>query len=166
MRKRLLQFSVLLLTFVCLLHSKADVNAATKVEADVEWDTSKTLTVRKGGYTFCGYLSTDKKKCWLNEIRIHPKRGNISTLRIPDKMKGAVVIRLGYDQGRGDDEIEFSQSIFGEYEEIAHGCDAYMKELKNVNQLILPAGLEQIDYVCFSGMRRITKLTIPSKVRS
>lgn len=137
---------------------------SVKPSKAVEWNEKKMTTVKKGAFTFRAYFSKDKKKAWIYEVVVKPKKGSTKTLKFPAKIKGKPVIKLGHSEELGEDE-EFYSNIFDVVIEEAHDCDGYRTSIKKIQKLVIPKTVKEFTHGTFSGLHALKKVTLPAKVK-
>ena len=105
-----------------------------------------------------------KKEAWIYQVKVNSKKGSTKTLKFPSKIKGRKVTKLGWTEDMGEDN-EFYRTIFGIWVEEAHDCDGYMYSLRKTQKLIIPKTVKELTNCCFSGLRALKQVTIPSGVK-
>lgn len=131
----------------------------------VTWS-RKTYTVTKGKFKFYAHLSKDKKKSWVYLVKPKKKKASPTSLKFPKKIKKAAVTRIGADMSiMGDNDPQFYKNIFDIWVEYAHGVDGFCRANSKIRTMLLPSTVTQIDDTSFSGMRALTKVRIPDKVK-
>ena len=133
-------------------------NAASK------WS-KKTVTVKKGIYTFQAHLSKDKKSAWVYQVT-SSKKNATNTLAFPAKIKGAKLTRIMTDTSKYDGEDEFVKNVFGEWVEPAHDCDGANAVSKKIAKITIPDTVEDIGYCSLSGLRSVKSITLPKSLKS
>lgn len=128
------------------------------------WNENKMLTVKKGAFTFKAYFSKDKKKAWIYEVVVKPKKGSTKTLKFPARIKGKPVTKLGHSEKLGEDE-EFYSNIFNVVIEEAHDCDGYRASIKKIQKLVIPKTVKEFTHGTFSGLHALKKVTLPAHVK-
>ena len=149
--------------FICCLVLGVQTSL-TKARAATNWKEYKTLTVKKGAFTFKAHPSSQKKEAWIYQVKVNSKKGSTKTLKFPSKIKGRKVTKLGWTEDMGEDN-EFYRTIFGIWVEEAHDCDGYMYSLRKTQKLIIPKTVKELTNCCFSGLRALKQVTIPSGVK-
>lgn len=129
-----------------------------------EWNEKKMTTVKKGAFTFRAHFSKDKKKAWIYEVVVKPKKGSTKTLKFPAKIKGKPVTKLGHSEELGEDE-EFYSNIFDVVIEEAHDCDGYRSSMKKIGKVVIPKTVKEFTHGTFSGLHALKKVTLPAKVK-
>ncbi|MCH5251439.1 MAG: leucine-rich repeat domain-containing protein [Lachnospiraceae bacterium] len=142
------------------------VKAATYQQRIASWDTSKSYTVTKGSFKFYAHLSKNKKKAWVYKVTTRKKKATPTSLKFPKKIKKINVTRIGADMSSiPEEDLDFYQNIFGVWVEYAHDCDGYGRSNSKIKTMTLPATVTEIEKTSFSGMRSLTKVKIPDKVK-
>ena len=142
------------------------VKAATYQEKIASWNTSKSYTVTKGSFKFYAHLSKDKKKAWVYKVTTKKKKASPTKLNFPKKIKKVKVTRIGADMSfEPEEDLDFYQNVFGTWVEYAHDCDGYNRANSKIKTMTLPATVTEIERSSFSGMRSLTKVKIPDKVK-
>ena len=149
--------------FICCLVLGVQTSL-TKARAATNWKEYKTLTVKKGAFTFKAHPSSQKKEAWIYQVKVNSKKGSTKTLKFPSKIKGRKVTKLGWTEDMGEDN-EFYRTIFGIWVEEAHDCDGYMYSLRKTQKLIIPKTVKELTNCCFRGLRALKQVTIPSGVK-
>lgn len=151
----------LLIFLFCLM---AGGILSVKPSKAVEWNEKKMTTVKKGAFTFRAFFSKDKKKAWIYEVVVKPKKGSTKTLKFPTKIKGKSVTKLGHSEDLGEDG-EFYSNIFNVIIEEAHDCDGYRSSIKKIQKLVIPKTVKEFTHGTFSGMHALKNVTLPAKVK-
>lgn len=142
------------------------VKAATYQEKIASWDTDNSYTVTKGSFKFYAHLSKDKKKAWVYKVTTKKKKAAPTKLDFPKKINKVNVTRIGADMSfEPEEDLDFYQNVFGVWVEYAHGCDGYGIANSKIKSMTLPATVTEIEMCSFSGMRALTKVKIPDKVK-
>ena len=141
------------------------LSQTVSAEENVKWDNSKAYNVTKQNAAYHAFLSTDKKSAWIYKVDVSKKT---KTLSFPEKVEGADVTRIGFNEmAYGDDieDMEFRQNVFGETIEFAHNCDGYKSRMKNITTVSLPGTLTSLDATALSGLRYVKNIKIPKGVK-
>ncbi len=139
---------------VCVLYSYT-TSAAESGEEYSE-------TIGKFKYTYCNYASD---QIWITLIEPVSDQG-ISILKIPSKIGGKKVTKLGSKYDPEDDFVE-SHNIFGIYrsedDEIIRPKKT-IKKVANIKQIILPSTITKITPNCFRLVQDGKCINIPSRL--
>ena len=126
--------------------------------AESTWQVKAPKKETQGAITYLTYPNADGQTCWLYQIKV-AENADVSTLKIPKKIGGLTVTRLGYKQ-HGDT----CYNLFHEYVESYHGGDGSSELTKKVKEIQLPKTITAIESGCFSGFDSITLIKLPPKV--
>ena len=61
--------------FICCLVLGVQISL-TKARAATNWKEYKTLTVKKGAFTFKAHPSSQKKEAWIYQVKVNSKKGS------------------------------------------------------------------------------------------
>ncbi|WP_026836104.1 leucine-rich repeat domain-containing protein [Eubacterium xylanophilum] len=122
------------------------------------WDRTPPLKKVIDGHTFHGYQNKVKKICCVQYIKLG-KKNKKSKLVIPEKINGMKVIELG-----GLEDEEFSNNIFGDTVEIAHGAPGNDITNHHIKEIVIPNSVRRIYYTSFSGLH-IKKIRLPRALK-
>lgn len=147
---RRVAFSMLLCCFMLVFGTEAE--AAT-------WNRDTTYKMEKSGVTYKAYLSKNKKEAWIYNIEL-PEKHPAETLSFPNKIKGAVVTRIG-DPAEDDKDEEGSYRICTDRWDL----NKNRKGAKGVKKIILPDTIEDITAECFSDFYDLETINIPAKTK-
>lgn len=118
--------------------------------------------IGKFKYTYCNYASD---QIWITLIEPVSDQG-ISILKIPSRINGKKVIKLGAKHDPEDDFVE-SHNIFGIYrsenDEISRPKKT-IKKVANIKQIILPSTITKITPNCFRLVQDGKCINIPSRL--
>lgn len=142
---------------------------STKANATTLWDENSEGKITKGAFTYHYLITKNKEKCWVYRIDINSKKGSTGVLTFPSRIKNIPITKLGaLDPEEVADEglvSEAEETIFGTYVEYFHDYAQNTKEIDGIKKIYLPSSLEEINEVCFAGMRGIEEILIPKNVR-
>lgn len=155
MKKSTTIFFCILILFLAI-----GLTDTSPAEAKTAWR-SRTVKVKKGGFTFYAHISKNKKYSWIYKVS---SKSTPKSLTFPKKIKGGKLIRLGYEKPTGEDS-EFSKNIFDSYVEEAHNAPGYTKCITKVKKMTIPDSVATIEYDAFSGMSALQSATLPKSLK-
>lgn len=124
------------------------------------YDVSKEYTVSQDGVTYHAYLSQDRSQSWIYKADVTK---NCKQVKFPSSVDGTPVTRIGhsYSLNKGD---EFNCNVFGGWVEYAHGVDGYKDTFKNIEKVVIPSKVTQLEDTTFAGLRNLKKVILSDAV--
>ena len=101
---------------------------------------------------------------WITQIT--PVTGSdISTLKIPSKIDGNKVIKLG---AKDDTDAYFQDNIFGMYileEDSSLVPEQIVSDVAKIKKIILPSGLKELTPECFHDIQKGKTISVPKTLK-
>ena len=101
---------------------------------------------------------------WITQIT--PVTGSdISTLKIPSKIDGNKVIKLG---AKDDTDDYFNDNIFGMYileEDSSLVPEQIVSDVAKIKKIVLPSGLKELTPDCFHDIQKGKTISVPKTLK-
>lgn len=154
-----------MLSFVllfCFVLCGQGVKAAVSAEevSHILWQ--EETTVSEGNLEFTVRLSEDGAYAWLIKVKQIEKKA-MSALTFPEKIKGAVLVRIGHEEDIDGDDC---RNIWGSMVEPYHNYDCYGEMPQGIETVEIPSTVAELYSSVFCGFRDLVSITIPDGVET
>ena len=151
-------FKVRNLILLTLLMFLAVLGNSNQSSAFVMWDDSDIMTEKVNGVTYTYCYTTNGKECWIRKIKVPSSK---STLKVPKRLDGVEVTRIGYPNTEEMEYSEATQNIF----HVAAGEGArFQANQKNLKKIILPDTITNILHASFAGLVNLQEINLPNEL--
>ena len=135
----------------------------TKAATSMGWDERyiEKYKDKQATYTVC--YSFDKTECWIRQIKLYPKKRDVSVLKIPKKIKGAIVTKIGYPNHEKNYYSDIVVNVFGSM--YGEECEEFQPNNQSVREILLPDTLEDILPACFGGLINLQRVDLPKNLK-
>lgn len=120
-------------------------------------------TIGNFTYTYQDYQYPSAKKIWVTRIKIR-KKAKVNTLKIPSKIDGKKVVKLG-----AEDKYERGENIFGMYSSEDDNTmqpkgEGVISSVAKIKEIILPDSVTSMNSDCFSYLQDGKAINIPKGI--